>query len=99
MSRAKSALLRRDILQFHYAINTGLTIRVHPHLFRHTSATLFLEQGGEIRHLAKILGHADLRMVMRYTHLSNKSIKVQHEKFSPLNHIVGKLNKDRIVTR
>ncbi|KEO83692.1 tyrosine-type recombinase/integrase [Tumebacillus flagellatus] len=73
----------------------GVSVRVHPHLFRHTAATIFLEQGGEVRHLAKILGHADLRMVMRYTHLSNKSIKSQHERFTPLNVVVGKLQKDR----
>jgi integrase/recombinase XerD len=78
-----------------HAKAAGLQIRVHPHLFRHTSATIFLEEGGEVRHLAKILGHSDLRMVMRYTHLSNKSIKNQHEKFSPINNVIGKLNKER----
>ncbi|PWK14265.1 tyrosine-type recombinase/integrase [Tumebacillus permanentifrigoris] len=82
-----------------HAKQAGLSIRVHPHLFRHTSATIFLEEGGEVRHLAKILGHADLRMVMRYTHLSNKSIKSQHERFSPLNAVAGKLEKDRKILR
>lgn len=82
-----------------HAKTAGLSIRVHPHLFRHTSATIYLEQGGEVRHLAKILGHSDLRMVMRYTHLSSKAIKSQHEKFSPLNSVIGKLNKERITLR
>lgn len=35
-----------------HANAVGLSIRVHPHLFRHTSATIYLEQGGEVRHLA-----------------------------------------------
>ncbi|WP_254854032.1 tyrosine-type recombinase/integrase [Halobacillus salinus] len=51
--------------------------RASPHIFRHTSATLFLENG-DIRHLQMILGHSDMRMVQRYTHLSNRSITSQH---------------------
>lgn len=82
-----------------YANQAGMKIRVYPHLFRHTSATLFLENGGEVRHLAKILGHADLRMVMRYTHLSKQSLKNQHEQYSPLNYLEGKLNRRRKVAR
>ncbi|WP_025846605.1 tyrosine-type recombinase/integrase [Brevibacillus agri] len=82
-----------------YARQVGLPIRVHPHLFRHTAATMFLEAGGDLRHLQLILGHSDLRMVMRYTHLSKASIKNQHEQYSPLNEVVGKLNKERKVLR
>ena len=82
-----------------YAKQIGLPIRVHPHLFRHTAATMFLEAGGDIRHLQLILGHSDLRMVMRYTHLSKASLKNQHEQYSPLNEIVGKLNKERKILR
>ncbi|MED1092076.1 tyrosine-type recombinase/integrase [Bacillus paramycoides] len=82
-----------------YAEETGITKRVHPHLFRHTSATMFLEAGGDIRHLQMLLGHADLRMVMRYTHLSKQALINQHDKFSPLNAVIGKLNKGRKILR
>lgn len=82
-----------------HARNAGITIRVYPHLFRHTAATLFLENGGEARHLAKILGHRDLRMVMRYTHLSDSSVKSQHEAYSPVNNLAGKLEKKRKILR
>lgn len=77
----------------------GITKNVHPHLFRHTGATLFLEAGGDIRHLQMLLGHADLRMVMRYTHLSKKALISQHDRYSPLNSIVDKLNRDRKVKK
>lgn len=76
-----------------------IDIRVHPHLFRHSGATMFLENGGDIRHLAKILNHKDLRIVTRYTHLSNASVKRQHEQFSPMNDIIGKLNRNRKIKR
>jgi integrase/recombinase XerD len=85
----------RNQLKRNYIKQAGIKKRVHPHLFRHTGATMFLEAGGDIRHLQMILGHSDLRMVMRYTHLSNRSLQEQHSKYSPLNSVIGKLNKDR----
>jgi len=78
-----------------HARQSGIQINVHPHLFRHTAATMFLEAGGDLRHLQMILGHRDLRMVIRYTHLSTNSLKKQHEQYSPLNDIIGKLNQSR----
>ncbi|WP_110930577.1 tyrosine-type recombinase/integrase [Paenibacillus bouchesdurhonensis] len=84
----------RDRLKQH-AKAAGLNVRVHPHLFRHTSATMFLEKGGDLRHLASILGHTDLRMVMKYTHLSDRAIKAQHELYSPINDVVKPLNRER----
>ncbi|TNO91082.1 tyrosine-type recombinase/integrase [Bacillus cereus] len=47
-----------------YAEAAGSTKNVHPHLFRHTGATMFLEAGGDIRHLQMLLGHADLRIYL-----------------------------------
>lgn len=64
-----------------YAQEAGITKNVHPHLFRHTDATMFLEAGGDIRHLQMLLGHTDLRMVMRYKHLSKHTLINQHDKF------------------
>ncbi|MEH6948303.1 tyrosine-type recombinase/integrase [Bacillus sp. JJ634] len=82
-----------------YAKVAGIKKKVHPHLFRHTAATLFLENGGDIRSLQIILGHSDLRMTMKYTHLSRKAVTLQHEQFSALNLITDKLNKPRKIKR
>jgi integrase/recombinase XerD len=81
-----------------YAEEANLNIRVHPHLFRHTAATMFLENGGDVRHLSKIIGHRDLRMIVKYTHLSTSSIKGQHDRYSPINNI-NKSNKPRKIKR
>ncbi|WOZ39800.1 tyrosine-type recombinase/integrase [Paenibacillus polymyxa] len=78
-----------------YVKAAGLKMRVHPHLFRHTSATMFLENGGSERYLAGIMGHSDLRMVAKYTHLSDKSIKEKHDQFTPMNNVIGPLQKER----
>lgn len=83
-----------------YAEAVGITDRrVSPHIFRHSGATLFLQNGGDIRHLQMILGHRDLRMVLRYTHLQTDSLRSQHERFSPLNSVLGPLSKSRKILR
>lgn len=88
----------RDRLKQH-AKSAGLSVNIHPHLFRHSSATLFLEKGGDLRHLASILGHTDLRMVMKYTHISDRSIKAQHEEYTPMTDVIKPLNKERKLKR
>jgi len=53
---------------FKHAIKRGkLNITIHD--LRHTSASLLLMAGVDIRTLADILGHSSLNMVKRYTHL------------------------------
>jgi integrase/recombinase XerD len=66
---------------------TDVKVRVYPHLFRHTSSTLFLANGGSVRALQKILGHAQIETTMIYSHMLDETIKEQHERFNPLQMI------------
>jgi len=61
--------------------------RLKPHLLRHTFATMYLENGGEIYSLQAILGHTSLEMVKRYLHLSKNKIVGNFHKFSPMDNI------------
>jgi integrase/recombinase XerD len=82
-----------------YAERAGIKKNVHPHLLRHTAATIYLEGGGNLRYLQALLGHVDQRMTARYTHLSRSSIAENHDQYSPLNQVIGKLNKTRKIKR
>ncbi len=48
----------------------------HPHLLRHTSASLSLTNGGDVKSIADRLGHADAATMLRnYAHASDESIR------------------------
>ncbi len=47
----------------------------HPHDLRHTSAAWMVQDGVPIRTVAEYLRHADIRMTMRYAHLSPANVR------------------------
>jgi len=66
--------------------DTGME-RLHPHLLRHTFATRFIENGGDVFTLQQILGHTTLDMSKKYTHLGNKNTFDKFRAFSPLDNM------------
>lgn len=53
------------------------------HLFRHTMATLMLENGADIRHVQEMLGHVQLATTEIYTHVSVRHLQEVHARTHP----------------
>ena len=53
-----------------YARNSGSNMHITPHMFRHSFATLLLEEDVDIRYIQKILGHSSITTTQIYTHVS-----------------------------
>ena len=53
------------------------------HLFRHTMATVMLENGADIRYLQEMLGHAKIDTTQIYTQVSIRKLKEIHTATHP----------------
>ena len=53
------------------------------HLFRHTCATLMLENGADVRFIQELLGHAELSTTQIYTQVSIRALKEVHTRTHP----------------
>lgn len=69
--RALSPQGVRDIVS-KYSKAAGITKNVTPHVFRHSFATLLMEQGVNLRYIQEYLGHETILTTQRYLHISDK---------------------------
>jgi len=53
----------------------GITPHLTPHRFRHSAATLLIEEGTDIRMVQTLLGHASLRTTEIYVRVSNNALR------------------------
>lgn len=60
---------------------------VTPHMFRHAFATLLMDEGVNISHIQKLLGHHSIVVTQIYTHVSIAHLKNILQKYNPRNQL------------
>jgi integrase/recombinase XerD len=65
------------------AREAGLTVKVTPHVLRHTLATALLRRGCDIRYIQKLLGHASVATTQIYTHVDTQALKQAYDRARP----------------
>lgn len=58
-----------------YTELAGISQHITPHMFRHSFATLLLEQDVDIRYIQRMLGHSSISTTEIYTHVSSAKQK------------------------
>jgi len=66
-----------------YVKRSGVNKSGSCHLFRHTMATLMLENGADIRFVQVMLGHAQLTSTQVYTQVAIRALKEIHTATHP----------------
>lgn len=58
---------------------------ISPHKWRHTYATMCLQNGANLEFVRKTLGHSNLQTTQKYLHLEREHLQKEHKSYSPLN--------------
>ncbi|MDR2880023.1 MAG: tyrosine-type recombinase/integrase [Fusobacteriales bacterium] len=63
-----------------YAENAKVEKNVYPHIFRHSVATMLINNGADIRIVQEILGHVNISTTEIYTHVGKRELKEIYNK-------------------
>jgi len=62
---------------------TCTNLKITPHTFRHSFATMLLNEGCDLKSVQELLGHVSLSTTSIYTHISNEELKRVYLRTNP----------------
>lgn len=65
----------------------GVKGKQGPHKLRHTMATEWIKNGGDVAVLRKVLRHTNIAITQRYINLVQNDVQEAHKKFSPIDRL------------
>jgi len=78
---AKGKRMQDDVIRrLVEKIRNKTKVSFHPHMLRHTCATLLLKSGSDLRPIQKILGHSDISTTMLYLNIEYEHVREQMAK-------------------
>lgn len=84
-ARSGGSWEQRNALRSFYLLQDRLHLpRVGFHRLRHTFATEYLRNGGDVVRLSRTLGHTQITTTMRYVQMLTADLQVTHAQVSPL---------------
>lgn len=63
--------------------SSAIKTKITPHTFRHSFATIMLNEGCNIKSVQELLGHVSLNTTSIYTHLTNEEVRKAYLDFHP----------------
>lgn len=62
---------------------TGIMIKLHPHMLRHSYATNLLAKGADLRMIQELMGHSSISTTAIYTHVNIEEMKKAYNNAFP----------------